>query len=82
MVTDSLGKSRGSVTGEWECDECGFVRRGTLHQRPPRNCPECGASAESFSFWPDDDEDMDDLDEYDEDEEGWEDDEEDDEDDF
>lgn len=51
-----------TISGEWECDECGYTRRGTLRNRPAR-CPECGAPGDSFSFWSDDDEDVDDLDE-------------------
>lgn len=60
-----------TVAGEWECDECGYMRRGTLRNRP-QQCPECGAPSDAFSFWSDD-EDADDLDaewdELDEDEE-------------
>lgn len=55
MVMHSKSKVRASVTGEWECDECGYYRRGTLRNRPKR-CPECGAPADSFSFWADDEE--------------------------
>jgi len=65
-----------TITGEWECDECGYTRRGTLRNRPGR-CPECGAPGEAFSFWSDDeDEDgeWDDEDEEWDDEDEWDDD--------
>ena len=59
-----------TVSGEWECDECGYVRRGTLRNRPKR-CPICNAPADAFTFWSDDDE----YDEYiEEDDDDWEDD--------
>lgn len=75
MVVSSKASSGATITGEWECDECGYTRRGILRSRPLR-CPECGASSDSFSFWSDDDEDVDDEDVDDEDEdEDWEEDE-------
>ena len=45
------------VQGEWECDECGHVRRGTDDKPPMKPCPECGAPASKATFYeyPDDD---------------------------
>ena len=37
--------------GEWECDECGDVRRGTDSSRPKSECPECGAAASYSTFF-------------------------------
>ena len=41
-----------AIKGEWECDECGYIRVGT-HGRPPKGeCPDCGAPAdETFTFY-------------------------------
>ncbi|MBX7235342.1 MAG: hypothetical protein K1X65_13240 [Caldilineales bacterium] len=74
MSTTTRSAPSGAVTGEWECDECGYTRRGSLRNRPI-HCPECGAPGDAFSFWSDDDED-DDLDDWDDDEEEWDEDEE------
>ena len=72
MVVSSKASSGATITGEWECDGCGYTRRGILRSRPLR-CPECGVSSDSFSFWSDDDEDVDDADVGDADEdEDWE----------
>lgn len=62
----STGPEKSTITGEWECDECGYVRRGTLRNRPGR-CPECSASANAFSFWSDDEDDDDDWDDEEDD---------------
>lgn len=56
--------------GEWECLECGYVHEG---EKPPKRCPECGASAEQFEFYEyedleDDDFEDDDLEDEEEDE--------------
>jgi len=39
------------VEGEWECDECGHVRRGEADKPPDRPCPECGAPANKSTFY-------------------------------
>ncbi len=64
------GPSASTVTGEWECDECGYTRRGTLRNRPSR-CPECGAPGDAFTFWSDDEEEEE-FEDWDEEEEEWE----------
>lgn len=74
MTIGSQGGPSGAVTGEWECDECGYSRRGTLRSRPAR-CPECGAPGDAFSFWSDDDDDN--LEDWDEEDEEWDEDDED-----
>lgn len=67
MVISSRRRSSiGTVSGEWECDECGYTRRGTLRNRPKR-CPVCRTSGDSFTFWSDEEED------WDEDEDDWDD---------
>ena len=81
--TRTVATGGATIAGEWECDQCGFTRRGTLRNRPGR-CPECSASGDAFSFWSDD-EDEDDSDDLDDDDDEWDDDEDDwddDEDDF
>lgn len=60
----------GTITGEWECDECGYTRRGSLRNRP-RACPECSAPGDAFSFWSDDGED--DVGDWDDEDEDWDD---------
>ena len=76
-----------TLTGEWECTECGYTEEGIETQRPAK-CPECDASADALEFYTNEDDDSyesdEDLDDEDlEDEEDDEDDEEDeDEDDF
>jgi len=66
------------VTGEWECLECGYVEEG-IRMRRPKECPECGAPADAFDFFFDDefnDEDWNSAvldDEYEEDDENEED---------
>lgn len=63
---------------EWECMECGYVHEGS---RPPKRCPECGASSDEFELyeyeedeefdeeWEDDDWEEDEEDEYEEEDE-------------
>jgi hypothetical protein len=38
-----------TVTGEWECAECGYTEEGTEFERPLR-CPECNSGPEAFKF--------------------------------
>jgi rubrerythrin len=40
-----------ALHGEWECDECGFVHVGQSSKPPRTACPECGAEADSFTFY-------------------------------
>jgi hypothetical protein len=40
-----------TVTGEWECMECGYIEEGTEARRP-KLCPECDAPASSLEFFP------------------------------
>ena len=47
-----MSNASDAITGVWECDECGFTRRGTLDDRP-EYCPNCDAPGEAFSFWSD-----------------------------
>ena len=42
------------ITGNWECDECGYTYHSTIIERL-QECPRCGAPGESFSFWSDSD---------------------------
>ena len=42
------------ITGNWECDECGYSYHSTIIERL-QQCPQCGAPGESFSFWSDTD---------------------------
>jgi predicted nucleic acid-binding Zn-ribbon protein len=42
----------GEITGNWECDECGYTYHSTIIERLQK-CPQCGAPGESFSFWSD-----------------------------
>ena len=42
----------GEITGNWECDECGYTYHSTIIERL-QECPQCGAPGESFSFWSD-----------------------------
>ncbi len=58
---------------EWECMECGYVHEGA---RPPKRCPECGASSDEFELYEyEDDEDLDVDDEWEDEDEDWEEDE-------
>ena len=41
-----------SIEGEWECDHCGYVEVGMADKPPEKNCPECGAPASMFVFYP------------------------------
>lgn len=50
-----MSDASNTITGVWECDECGFTRRGTLNDRP-EYCPNCDAPGDAFSFWSDVDE--------------------------
>ena len=76
VSTTHVQKVGTTVSGDWECDECGYNRRGTLRNRPNR-CPECRAPGDAFTFWSDDDEEDDydnwddDDDEEDDDDEDW-----------
>ena len=58
-----------TITGEWECTECGYVVEGAEGKRPSR-CPECEAPAEALEFYAydDGDDDWDDSEQYDADE--------------
>ncbi len=39
-----------TITGEWECAECGYIEEG-VETRRPAQCPECDAPAESLEFY-------------------------------
>ena len=40
------------VKGEWECDDCGYIRVGVADRPPRGNCPDCGTPADSsFTFY-------------------------------
>jgi hypothetical protein len=58
------------AAGEWECMECGYIEEG-LRGRRPKECPECGAPADAFDFFADEESDDDvwDSDELEDDEE-------------
>ncbi len=60
-----------SVTGEWECTECGYIVEG-LESRRPAGCPECEAPADALEFFsyddPEEEEWQDEADEFDDDE--------------
>jgi hypothetical protein len=43
-----------TVTGEWECTECGYIIEGT-EAKPPAHCPECDAPADALEFLPNED---------------------------
>ncbi len=49
MATQSSEAST-TITGEWECTECGYIEEGTETRRPG-GCPECGAPADSLEFY-------------------------------
>jgi hypothetical protein len=61
-----------TVTGEWECTECGNIVEG-IESRRPAGCPECEAPAAALEFFsyddPEEDEWQDESDEDDEDDE-------------
>jgi hypothetical protein len=40
-----------TVTGEWECMECGYTEEGNEAQHPQK-CPECSAPADALEFFP------------------------------
>lgn len=60
IMQDSMD---GASQGEWECDECGYVKVGVSTKSPKGNCPECGAAADNFTFYEYSDDDWDDEDE-------------------
>jgi hypothetical protein len=46
-----LPKHERSVSGEWECMECGYIEQG-VESRRPSQCHDCGASARALEFFP------------------------------
>lgn len=45
-------KTRTSIEGEWECNHCGYIEVGVADEPPKKDCPECGAPANIFVFYP------------------------------
>jgi hypothetical protein len=40
------------VKGEWECDDCGYIKVGSADRPPRGDCPDCGSPADnSFTFY-------------------------------
>ncbi len=56
-----------TITGEWECTECGCIVEGVETRRPPA-CPECDAPADALEFFAYDEDTEDDWEEEAEDE--------------
>ncbi len=51
-----------TVTGEWECSECGYTEEG-IEARRPSKCPECDAPADALEFYTNEEDDWDESDE-------------------
>jgi predicted nucleic acid-binding Zn-ribbon protein len=51
-MTNEFQFDNAEITGNWECDECGYTYHSTIIERL-QQCPQCGAPGESFSFWSD-----------------------------
>lgn len=39
-----------TITGQWECTECGHIFKGVETKRPAR-CPECDAPGDALDFF-------------------------------